>query len=127
MIKAKISKTNYTTEIVAGNHHMTSDEPLEAGGADAGPTPVQYLESALASCACITMRMYAERKGWPLEEVTVTMDHDSVNENRENVFVKSVDVKGDLDEQQVQRLIDIGGRCPVVRLISGSIRVVMRE
>ncbi len=125
--RARIGKIPFTTIIEAGKHRWISDEPLESDGQNQGPTPIQLLESAIASCACITMRMYADRKGWDLLEVSVTLDHQPGGGNSENIFLKSVEVKGNLTEEQIKRLIDIGGRCPVVKILSGKVNITLQE
>ena len=68
----------YATRIIAGRHTLTADEPVAAGGADAGPAPFAYLLSGLIACTAITLRMYADRKGWALRRVTVDAIYDLV-------------------------------------------------
>lgn len=72
--QGQIQNINYQTQITAGQHHFIVDEAKDVGGSDLGPNPGQLLSAALAACASITMRMYADRKGWPLEEVMVEVD-----------------------------------------------------
>jgi len=108
-------------------HEWHADEPLEAGGSDAGPTPGEMMLGALGSCMAITCRLYAERKGWDLQGVDVTLDYERfrgrdypahtgddlfVHEVREALFFH-----GDLDEKQLARLHDIASKCPVHRLL----------
>src|ERR1700761_8468587 len=73
-VKASIGRAAYPTTIEAGRHTLTADEPTTSGGQDSGPTPSDLLAAALASCTAITLRMYADRKQWPLEAVQVTVD-----------------------------------------------------
>ncbi len=122
--KAVTGKTPYITQIENGNHQLWADEPLEAGGQDKGPSPIGYLEAAIASCSTITMRMYADRKGWDLEEVMVTVERRHDEQNKETIMAKSVEIRGNLDAQQTQRLIDIGGRCPVIRLVANNVKII---
>ncbi len=117
-------KTPYTTKIENGNHQMWADEPQNAGGQDEGPSPIGYLEAAIASCSTITMRMYADRKGWELDEVQVTIERRQDAANKETIMAKSVEIRGNLDAKQTQRLIDIGGRCPVIRLVANNVKIV---
>ena len=115
------------TTITAGNHTFYSDEPEQDGGTDTAPSPMKMLLGALGSCMAITSRMYAERKGWPLEGVEVTLDIERfrgvdypgytggasfVHEIRDNIVFH-----GPLDEDQRERLREIAGRCPVHRVI----------
>lgn len=110
-----------------------SDEPIEAGGTDKGPTPYELLLSALGSCSAITMRMYAKRKDWPLEDVEVDVRLDRVHakdcedcdqeSGMADVFRKEIVLSGPLDDQQRKRLIEIGDRCPVHRALSGGVKI----
>lgn len=118
----------YRTEITVRQHALTVDEPSELGGGDAGPTPFDLVCAALASCTTITVRMYADRKGWPLEAIEVRAGHARVPaggdapSSQVDRFTLSVSLVGDLDEPQRGRLLEIAGRCPVHRmLVAGSI------
>ena len=117
----------YQTTITAGNHTFHADEPEQDGGTDTAPTPMQMLLGALGSCMAITARMYAERKGWPLQEVEVALDIERfrgseyagyagdanfVHEVRDQIIFR-----GPLSDEQRERLLEIAGRCPVHRAI----------
>lgn len=128
------SRNGLTHEITARGHTVLSDEPREDGGQDRGGTPYELLLGALGACAAITVRLYAERKGWPLESVEVTLSHarghvqdcrDSEERDvRLEVISKRLSLKGDLDEAQRTRLAQIAERCPVQRtLTSGGLRI----
>ncbi len=110
-----------------GSHRIIADQTVADGGTDEGPTPKQYLVAALGTCTAVTVKMYAQRKGWPLEEVDVQVsvesfkaadypdyqgDADVVNEYRQVVTFK-----GDLTEEQRLRLLEIAGKCPVHRIL----------
>ena len=122
-VVAKLEGEKYTTEIKAGKHFMIVDEPRAIGGLDLGPSPYEYLSTALASCTAITMKMYADRKGWPVEEIRVHVKHDKVHSKDmegyedENVridhFTKHIELKGDLTDQQKKRMVEIASKCPV--------------
>ena len=116
------------TTIQAGNHTIIVDEPAIDGGTDLGPTPMDLVLSALGACAAITAKMYAARKGWPLEgvEIDVSMEKfkgvdypgyigssDFVHEFRQGIVFK-----GPLTHEQRERLLQIAGKCPVHRLFT---------
>jgi putative redox protein len=120
-------------EVVAGRHRLAADEPLDAGGTDTGPTPYDLLLAALGACSSITLRMYADRKGWPLEGVEVELRHDRIHaedcrdcETREGFLDrihKELRLDGALDDEQRRRLAEIAERCPVNRTLTGRIQM----
>jgi uncharacterized OsmC-like protein/pimeloyl-ACP methyl ester carboxylesterase len=121
------------TEISTRGFRLVADEPSSVGGGEAGPTPYDYLAAALASCTSMTLRMYADRKGWPLEEVTTEVRYDRVHaedcascehtEGRIERFTRTVTLHGELDPAARARLLEIAARCPVHRTLSGQIEV----
>ncbi len=111
----------YTVDNKARSHRWISDEPLEAEGHDLGPKPTELLLSALISCKIITIKMYANRKGWDVKDVQITL---RMGERAERTVVeKSIAIDGDLDETQTQRLIAISARCPVAKMLENSIEI----
>jgi len=123
----------YAQAIRAGEHVWTSDEPESIGGGDRGPTPYGLLLSALGSCTAITLRMYADRKQWPLEHVEVTLRHQRVHaddcdgcadrNSKIEQIQRQVRLAGQLDDDQRQRLLEIADKCPVHRTLTGDTRV----
>jgi putative redox protein len=123
----------YRTAIQAGRHALTGDEPEEVGGDDAGPTPYDFLLSALGSCTGMTLRMYADRKEWPLDETIVHLSHDKIHaEDCEDCateagkvdrITREIDVRGDLTETQGERLLEIANKCPVHRTLYSEVEV----
>ncbi len=120
-------------EITSGRHRLVADEPVEAGGGDAGPDPYALLLAALGACTSMTLRLYARRKGWPLEAVTVELEHakvhaqdcvDCENEaSRVDQVRRRVRLHGPLDAVQVARLAEIARRCPVHKTLVAGVRV----
>jgi uncharacterized OsmC-like protein/fermentation-respiration switch protein FrsA (DUF1100 family) len=112
---------------------LVADEPRALGGTEAGPTPYDYLAAALASCTSITLRMYADRKQMPLDEVTTTVSYDRVHaddctdcEHKNghiHRFTRTLSLRGDLDGEARERLLSIADRCPVHRTLEGQIEI----
>jgi putative redox protein len=125
-----------TQSIEAGEHRLLADEPLAAGGADAGPNPYELLLSALGACTAITVRLYAQRKGWPLEGVEVALHHerihaeDCANCETQDGFLdqitKNLTFLGPLDAEQRLRLAEIAEKCPVQRTLQHEIHIEQR-
>ena len=125
---------NYTQAISNGRHEWTADEPATAGGRDQGPTPYELLCSAVGACVAITVRMYADHKGWPLESISVDVKHGRVHaddcadcETKKGMIdhlYKTVRLVGDLDDDQFARLMQVADRCPVHRTLTREIRIV---
>lgn len=129
----RIGRTKYTTEIAARNHTIVADEPKRVGGRDAGLTPYELLLAALGSCTAITLRMYADRKKWDLEEVLVHLDHNKQHAEdcancesdsaKIDAFNRSLEIKGNLTDKERQRLLEIANRCPVHRTLENTIEI----
>jgi len=124
----------FLQDVKAGpKHHLLADEPAAYGGTDAGPTPYQFLSAGLGACTSMTVRMYARRKGWPLEHVAVDISHDKIHAHdcadcpdktaKIDVFQRTIRLDGPLDADQRARLLAIADRCPVHRTLEGTIRV----
>lgn len=124
----------YKTTLNAGKHEFIGDEPETVkGGNDAGPDPYDYLLMALSSCTLMTVKMYAEHKGWPVEDLYIELRHnkrhdeDCINcedpKSRIDFIEKELIVEGDLSEEQVNRLLEISDRCPVYRTLTSDIRI----
>jgi putative redox protein len=120
--KGSIGTTNYVVVIETGRHQLTSDEGPSLGGQDAGPAPYDLLCSALASCTAITLRMYAERKEWPLSSVHV--DVRFKREGKEGSIDRVLRFEGPLDDEQKARLADIAERTPVTLTLKQGLPIV---
>jgi putative redox protein len=127
------SANGFVQEVTAGAHHLRSDEPESAGGTDGGPTPYDLLLAALGSCTSMTVAMYARRKKWPLERVTVHLRHSRVHaedcagcetqDARLTVIDREIALDGSLDEGQRARLLAIAHRCPVHLTLTSRIEI----
>lgn len=124
MLREAVVRTaegKFVQTINIGKHTLIGDEPEDVDGTDLGPSPHEYLLAALGTCTSMTMKMYAERKGWPLErcEVTVTMG----KEGDTTVFQRKIVLVGALDDEQRRRILEIARKCPVHRTLSGPIAI----
>lgn len=105
-------------------HHWLADEPLEAGGADQGPTPTTLLLSALGACTAMTLRMYAERKSWPLAGVEVQLEFNPDGPPAEgNDIRRRITLQGSLTAEQRERLLDIANKCPLHKVLTARTRI----
>lgn len=124
------------TEVRADGYALVADEPEDLGGTGAGPTPYDYLLVALGSCTAMTVRMYADRKGWPLESVRAHLKHGKIHAKdceeceTENGRIDHIglelDLEGPLDEQQRRRLREIAEKCPVHRTLDSEVFIETR-
>ena len=124
-IKATL-REQYTVDNTTRELSWVSDEPIQVGGANLGPKPTELLLSALASCKIITVQMYAKRKGWKIDDMSIELTF--VDSDSDKTLVeKKISFDGDLDEKQRARLIEISGRCPVVKMLKDSIEFKIVE
>jgi uncharacterized OsmC-like protein len=129
--------TTYQTRIDTGDLALIGDEPVEAGGDGLGPNPYELLLAALGQCTVLTIVLYARRKGWPVNGVSVRASHErvvvaeeiegeSIRKKVERI-VQEIALQGNLDEDQRARLIEIAGKCPVHRTLAGDLEILERE
>jgi len=128
--------TGFTQQILAGSHALTADEPTDSGGADIGPSPYDLLLAALGACTSMTVGMYARRKEWPLESVTVRLRHSRIHaadcatcETEEGMLdriERDVQFIGALTTEQRAKLLEISNKCPVHRTLSSEIDIQTR-
>ena len=133
-VTASVGRTGYQTEVRARTHALTADEPVQVGGTDVGATPYELLLGARSSCTAMTLRMYADRKKWPLERIEVKLrtarSHQSDCEHCETEQVgigrleRRVELAGPLSDEQKQRLLAIADRCPVKQSLERGIQIV---
>jgi len=130
------SAAGFAQKISTGRHHLNSDEPVDAGGQDSGPSPYELLLSALGSCTSMTLGVYARRKQWPLESVTVRLRHSRVYatdcaecETKEGLLDRieqDIQLVGILTEEQRAKLLEISNKCPVHRTLVSEINIRSR-
>jgi uncharacterized OsmC-like protein len=126
----------FTAQLLDGRHRLIADEPPASGGNDLGPGPYELLLMALGACKTMTVRLYAERKGWPLKRVSVRLRHARIHaqdcadcETKEGMLDRIeclVEFEGALDASQRARLFDISGKCPVHRTLTSEISIQSR-
>jgi putative redox protein len=122
----------YTQQITAGKHRLVADEPRPISD-DAGPTPYDLLLAALGACTSMTVRSYADRKGWPLERVRVALRHSRIHaedcaecettKGWIDHIDRDVELTGELDETQRERLMHIADRCPVHQTLTSEVHI----
>jgi putative redox protein len=113
-------RKGFAHSITIGHHTLVVDEPEERGGADTGPTPGQLLAASLATCTAITVEMYADRKGWDLGELEVDVDYEPDSSERATHYEVVLRVPGDLDDEELESIETIAGKCPVHRALTGG-------
>lgn len=120
-----LSEKKYFAEAKARNHFLTIDEPLASGGDDTGPTPVEYLLTAVGGCVSITLRMYAERKGWDVGKITVNVSQkeELTKEGIKKSLIEEISFEKEITVDQRAKLLVIAGKCPVAKMIKGETEI----
>lgn len=134
-VVVRTERVKYHTDILAGDHALVADEPESMGGKNTGPDPYSYLLTSLGTCTTMTLRMYADRKGWPLEAAITRLRHQKTHRYdcegcedpgakvKIDEITREIELVGDLDDEQRARLLEIADRCPVHRTLHGTIEV----
>jgi putative redox protein len=136
VIVQETRKSKFNQAVTIGPHHLVADEPVAAGGEDAGPGPYDFLLAGLGACTSMTMRLYADRKSLPLDRVTVALTHSKIYakdceecETRDGMLdqiERSIAMEGALDAEQRKKLMEIADKCPVHRTLTSEIRIVTK-
>ncbi|ARV07897.1 osmotically inducible protein OsmC [Polaribacter sp. SA4-10] len=121
-----LTNKNYLAEAKTRNHFLTIDEPVASGGGDNGPTPVEYLLTAVGGCVSITLRMYAERKGWDVGKITVNVSQkeEVTSDGIKKWLEEDISFENEITEDQRKRLLVIAGKCPVAKMVKGETTIV---
>jgi uncharacterized OsmC-like protein len=136
-VKVRLSGNSYTTEVLTPFHHLLADEPESVGGANLGPTPYDLLLASLGTCTAMTLKMYADRKRWKLDEINVFLNHEKVHqqdsesvegvgESKLSRFTRDIEIKGDLSDEMKTKLLEIAEKCPVHKTLHEPIVVETR-
>ena len=123
IIHASIDKQHYETVLSSATNTYVADEPVSAGGTDKGFSPSELLASALATCTCVTLRMYADRKQWPLTGVRVKVEFTRDSEQNVSNIIRDISLEGALTEEQHARLLSIANSCFIHKTLSNPINI----
>ena len=132
-VVANLGAEGFTTQMRAGKHFFTIDEPESFGGKDFGPSPYDFLSGALAACTSMTIQMYVRRKKWSVENVETHVNHQKnhaedceqceLKAAKIDVFEREIIIKGDLDEKQKEKILEIADKCPVHRTLHNEVKI----
>jgi len=120
-ITARIERTPYETHLSTGSQVIIVDEPADVGGQDRGMRPGELLAGSLASCTVITLRMYADRKGWSLDTIVAHVTYTFDPETSRSLFATKLVLTGNLDDSQRARLLEMADRCPIHRTLDNPV------
>jgi putative redox protein len=123
-LSAKIDTRLYRTEITSASGNIViADEPQEVGGKNLGFSPSELLASALASCTLITLRMYVNRKQWNVSEINIKVDFEKDSEQNVSFFTRKIEITGEIDESQRQKMHLIADKCPIHKTLTNTIKI----
>ena len=116
-----LSEKKYLAEAKMRNHFAVLDEPLKSGGGDTGPTPVEYLLTAIGGCVSMTLRMYVERKGWDVGKIKVIVSQKEqlTKEGIKKSLIEEISFENEITSAQRIKLLEIAGKCPVAKMAKG--------
>ncbi len=120
-VVSRFGSGHFQQALDVGSDHFVSDIEQEKGGNSTGPSPHEYLAAALAACTGMTLKMYAGRKSWDLQDAVVKVDIERTDEVE--IFKRSIELLGNLDAEQRERLLEIANKCPVHKALAGKIEI----
>lgn len=120
-----LASTDYTCRLEHGEHRWMLDEPVEKGGSNIGPDPYAALLGCLGSCSAITLKMYANRKGWDIQKIDVSLQvsHRDTPDKKIPVFTSEISITGNINDEQLQRLHQIVKACPVSKILEAGVEI----
>ena len=135
-VTTSTANEDFFTEVFANGHAMIADEPVKYGGTNRGPSPYEYLLAGLGACTSMTLQMYARRKNLPLEKAVVRMTHEKIHaddcdhcesaEGKIDRVVREIELLGELNDEQRQRLLEIAERCPVHKTLHSEVDIISK-
>jgi putative redox protein len=120
-VSAVVGLDHYKTTVITDTHTIVADEPIDNGGKDLGPHPGDFLRMSLATCTAITLRMYADRKGYDVTQIEVKVNTRYVENT--TVFNTQIQITGNIDEKVRTRMMQIAKLCPVHKMLSRPIEI----
>jgi len=117
----------FTNTVTSGKHTLLADEPTDMGGDDTGPNPYDFVAIGLGACTSMTLRMYANHKGWDVGHIQVNVTHHKDTETKQDVFTRSICLSStSLDEASLNRLLEIANKCPVHKTLSQTSTIISK-
>lgn len=126
--EVKLTNRNYLAEAKMRNHFVMIDEPVNKGGDDNAPTPVEYLLTAIGGCVSMTLRMYAEKKKWDIGEITVKVIQKQAltSEGIKKSLIEEISFEKEVTEEQRIKLLEMAGQCPVAKMVKGETEITSK-
>jgi uncharacterized OsmC-like protein len=132
-VLVKAGPKGLNQQIEANGHRLLADEPLDLGGTDTGPNPYDLLLASLGACSSMTLRLFADRRGWELRGIEIRLRHEKIHlqdckdcenpNSKIDVIHREIKLIGNLTEEVRQRLLEIADRCPVARTLQSEVRI----